>query len=613
MGRLIHDHQAGYFKHIEEDITEEVKDGRLEFGTAEAPKLSQINYKLLSLEQKQEKIRGNLKYKAVIGKGLIRRNIRQVRKDRLIFPGEKTVWDEGGRKRRIFFKETMREQANERDYRNVLNAREKARFRNRTIRGKVYQTGHKLIDDKTFQDDEGAAEWKNAGRKTFRGTRGIIERNIRSIKLNNNNYARLKYMGNQQQLLQMKKERILNKSMRADYKGKISSAASQYQKRKLKKEMASAIRLNEGNRFKRLKTGFVRKKKSVEQTVRMTKRILSTILSATTLLLLALLLLLFGGIVIMAFMTGGADYMENAVTKNDYHTLSESTAYLQKLETDLEEYLMDKTALERELERIHGPDLYEFEYEIADFGFHSTTLMAYLSAKYGTFTLDEVRAELEELFQEMYTLEIDVQEEIREVVTIDPDSGGEVRTEELKKICYVKLVKKELEEVIDGRMTEEEKEHYGNYKLSSGGQQVYGPVMVEDWTNLISSNFGERIHPITGQRTFHNGVDVAVPTGTKLYSAVNGTVTVAQYSETAGNYIRVQTESGWVVTFMHMDTLAVSAGQKIERGDFVGHSGNTGRSTGPHLHLEVRDSNNNPINPIFIVPQNCYMEEKNDT
>jgi len=58
---------------------------------------------------------------------------------------------------------------------------------------------------------------------------------------------------------------------------------------------------------------------------------------------------------------------------------------------------------------------------------------------------------------------------------------------------------------------------------------------------------------------------------------------------------------------MHMDTLAVRPGDKVMQGDFLGHSGNTGRSTGPHLHLEVRDANDNPINPIFIVPQNCYQ------
>ncbi|MCI5584686.1 MAG: M23 family metallopeptidase, partial [Lachnospiraceae bacterium] len=456
-------------------------------------------------------------------------------------------------------------------------------------------------------------EWKGRGRKYYRGTRRTIERSIRNIKLQNNDYTRLKYMGNQQQLLQMKKERILNKARSETYKSQISSASSQYQKRRLKKEMVSAIRKNEGNWIKRIKNQIFVRKKSLGQRVRMTKRIATTVMSSLTLLLILMALLGIGTIILVALTEGAAQYVEMAVTMNDYGTLSESTAYLKKQETDLEEYLQNKPELEAELEANYGPDLYEFHYALADMGFSSTTLMAYLSAKYGSFNLDRVEAEIDSIFQEMYTLEIQIIEELREVIYTNPDTGEQMVVEEPRKICYVTLSKKELEEVIADRMDGEEKIRYSDYKLSSGGQQVYSPIMLEDWTNLISSDYGERIHPITGVRTFHNGVDIAIPTGTKLYSAVTGTVTVAQYSESAGNYVRVQTDSGWVVTFMHMDTLAVSPGQTVEKGDFLGHSGNTGRSTGPHLHLEVRDANNNPINPIFIVPQNCYQQEENDT
>lgn len=589
------------------------EDGDLRFGTAEAPELFHINRQIDSLEKKQDRIRGRLKYESVTGKSLLGKEVDQLRKKRLIFSGEKTVYDSGGRKRRIFFKEISREQATEKDYRKLLDYRDRKRFRNRVIRGKVHQMGKKFINDESIKEDESAAEWKGRGRKYYRGTRRTIERSIRNIKLQNNDYTRLKYMGNQQQLLQMKKERILNKARRETYKSQISSASSQYQKRRLKKEMASAIRKNEGNWIKRIKNQIFVRKRSLEQRVRMTKRIATTVMSSLTLLLILMALLGIGTIILVALTEGAAQYVEMAVTMNDYGTLSESTAYLKKQETDLEEYLQNKPELEAELEANYGPDLYEFHYDLADMGFSSTTLMAYLSAKYGAFNLDRVEAEIDSIFQEMYTLEIQIIEELREVIYTNPDTGEQMVVEEPRKICYVTLSKKELEEVIADRMDGEEKIRYSDYKLSSGGQQVYSPIMLEDWTNLISSDYGERIHPITGVRTFHNGVDIAIPTGTKLYSAVAGTVTVAQYSESAGNYVRVQTDSGWVVTFMHMDTLAVSPGQTVEKGDFLGHSGNTGRSTGPHLHLEVRDANNNPINPIFIVPQNCYQQEENDT
>ena len=109
-------------------------------------------------------------------------------------------------------------------------------------------------------------------------------------------------------------------------------------------------------------------------------------------------------------------------------------------------------------------------------------------------------------------------------------------------------------------MPQDELKQYGDYRLSPGGQQVYSPVMREDWTNLISSNFGERIHPITKERKMHNGVDIAVPIGTHVYSAVNGTVILARYSESAGNWVKVRTESGWTVVMMHMGSLTVSEG-----------------------------------------------------
>lgn len=318
--------------------------------------------------------------------------------------------------------------------------------------------------------------------------------------------------------------------------------------------------------------------------------------------IIAIILFLF----LIAVFVGSSEYYASAVTQNDYSTITDATEYFRKLETDLDEYLnADREALEVELEEKYGPDIYEYVYQLADLGFSANTLIAYLSAVYGSFTLEDVKEELQSVFEEMYTLTIEVKEEEREVSSYNPDTGDYKNVTELKKICYIILEKKELEEVVEPRMTPEQMELYKNYRLSTGGQQVYGPVMREDWTNLISSNFGVRIHPITKERKAHNGVDIAVPVGTHLYSAVEGTVILAAYSESAGNWVKVRTETGWTVIFMHMDSLTVSTGQQVKKGDHLGYSGNTGRSTGPHLHLEVRNPEDEPINPIFIIPQTC--------
>ena len=185
----------------------------------------------------------------------------------------------------------------------------------------------------------------------------------------------------------------------------------------------------------------------------------------------------------------------------------------------------------------------------------------------------------------------------------DPVTGEYPLTDKLVKICYVTLKKNDFYELLQSRIEDAAKQKQMNgFYLSGNGQQVYGPVMNVDWRNKISSNFGERVHPITGEKKFHDGVDIAVPAGTALHSAVKGTVITSLYSNSAGNMITIQTDSGWQVTFMHMDSRAVSAGEQVEQGQYVGTSGNTGNSTGPHLHLQVHDRDGNRINPVFIIP-----------
>ena len=66
--------------------------------------------------------------------------------------------------------------------------------------------------------------------------------------------------------------------------------------------------------------------------------------------------------------------------------------------------------------------------------------------------------------------------------------------------------------------------------------------------------------------------------------------------------VTIQTETGWKVTFMHMDSRVISQGEKVKQGQLVGFSGNTGNSTGPHLHLEVKNAEGEYVNPIFIIP-----------
>jgi len=106
----------------------------------------------------------------------------------------------------------------------------------------------------------------------------------------------------------------------------------------------------------------------------------------------------------------------------------------------------------------------------------------------------------------------------------------------------------------------------------------------------VSSPYGTRTHPTTGEKNkMHNGVDFAMPVGTALSSTISGVVIHAGYTDGGfGNYVAVKGQGGDVHIFGHLDSVSVKAGQTIQAGALIGKSGNTGRSSGPHLHYEVR-------------------------
>lgn len=110
-----------------------------------------------------------------------------------------------------------------------------------------------------------------------------------------------------------------------------------------------------------------------------------------------------------------------------------------------------------------------------------------------------------------------------------------------------------------------------------------------DWEGRVTSEFGSRIDPISHRLKNHTGMDMAVPTGTPIRAALPGTVTVSKYNAGGyGYYVMIDHGSGLATLYGHCSSLLVQAGQTVEAGDIIALSGSTGRSTGPHLHFEVR-------------------------
>lgn len=127
----------------------------------------------------------------------------------------------------------------------------------------------------------------------------------------------------------------------------------------------------------------------------------------------------------------------------------------------------------------------------------------------------------------------------------------------------------------------------------------------------ISSPFNpHRLNPVTHIVSPHNGVDFAVSRGTPVLSSGDGEVIIAKYSGSAGNFIAIRHGRQYSTRYMHLDKILVRPGQRVKKGSVIGLSGNTGRSTGPHLHYEFR-IDNKPVDPMKVkLPQSAGLTGK---
>jgi murein DD-endopeptidase MepM/ murein hydrolase activator NlpD len=131
---------------------------------------------------------------------------------------------------------------------------------------------------------------------------------------------------------------------------------------------------------------------------------------------------------------------------------------------------------------------------------------------------------------------------------------------------------------------------------SAGGggmRQAYGRIR----GTALTSGFGMRMHPVLGGMRTHAGIDLAAPSGSPIISASNGVVSAAGWLGSYGLYVSLEHRGGLQTRYAHMSRLNVVPGQQIHRGDVIGYVGSTGRSTGPHLHYEVRVGGM-AVNPI---------------
>jgi murein DD-endopeptidase MepM/ murein hydrolase activator NlpD len=137
-------------------------------------------------------------------------------------------------------------------------------------------------------------------------------------------------------------------------------------------------------------------------------------------------------------------------------------------------------------------------------------------------------------------------------------------------------------------------------KLVAQSQLLASTPSIAPVRGILTDGFGGRSDPFTGERGTHNAVDISSAAGQAVRAPADGIVVKAEWANGYGNVIYLSHGYGYSTRYGHLSAYAVKPGQHVKRGDIIAYVGSTGRSTGPHLHYEVR-LNNNPVNPLEYI------------
>ena len=138
---------------------------------------------------------------------------------------------------------------------------------------------------------------------------------------------------------------------------------------------------------------------------------------------------------------------------------------------------------------------------------------------------------------------------------------------------------------------------------------AYMPALRPVITGPITSKYGSRYHPIYKVRKHHDGIDISAPRGTPIYAAADGQVTYSKVMGGYGRMVILDHKYGYQTRYGHMNKILIRHGQKVKRGDKIGEVGNSGISTAPHLHYEIR-FNKEPINPSAYFFNDTELNQK---
>ena len=392
----------------------------------------------------------------------------------------------------------------------------------------------------------------------------------------------------------------VKKAAKVDESYQKLSAYRKFQKRKQMK--ATIYKQNDVGIKERIKKVFIGAIKGTKELIKKKAGKIGVILVS--------ILILLSVILNAVSLLGGLGGVSGMILSSSYLTSDREITVSDELLQELEADLIIKI---QNIPKDH-PGYDSYQYKVGSIGHDPQVLIAYLTAKYGEYRFSEVEREVHQLFESMYQLKLEERIETYTVTETrtskDPETGEttteEVEVEKTRRILITTLTAKRLEDVLDGRLNEEQQEHYEVLNETKGNfMNLHSPIKGE-WKNKITSMYGYRADPFTGEKKFHTAIDIADSEGTPLLAVFDGVITYTEHSDSGyGNYVELTDKEGNMARYAHASSISSRIGQEVKKGDEIAKMGTTGNSTGSHLHFELYLADGTRVNPYFYL----YSEE----
>jgi len=272
--------------------------------------------------------------------------------------------------------------------------------------------------------------------------------------------------------------------------------------------------------------------------------------------------------------TGQTTYLEVFLASDNISELLNQTEYVKSI-TEYDKKMMDK--LIETIKTIEGIE---------------TTLKteySELESLKGDFEAEEAAVALLQNEKEKELEEVVANAENQEKLAAQIESERQAAEDKIQEL----LAQKQREDE-EARRREEASKSSSAPSVVGTGDFIW-PLPSSN--TIITELYGPRIHPILGTASFHYAIDVSANRGTPVYAADSGTVLIAEYNYSYGNFVLISHGNGYATVYAHAERLLVTPGQKVNKGDVIMNVGSTGYSTGPHLHYEIR-LNGERINPL---------------